>query len=73
MVTGRILSARTLAWAVFFSVVLLPPLAFGIAMLLGTTVNARLTIPLAVALGILGLAVPGKFLGARPDAGDGNL
>jgi hypothetical protein len=65
LVTGTLRSGWTLAWASFFSVVLLPPLAFGAAMLLGTTMNARLVLPLAAALGVAGLIFPRP---AKPDA-----
>ena len=57
LVTGRLLCWPTLVWALFFSLVLLPPLGFGLAMLLGTTMNPGVIIPLALALGVPGLAV----------------
>ncbi len=58
LVAGPKISGITLAWAAFFSVVLLPTFAFGLAMLFGTTANALLVIPFALVLGILGLVFP---------------
>ena len=60
LVTGELKSGATLVWALFFSVVLLPPLAFGLAMLLGTTMNPGLVIPLALALGAANLLGRGR-------------
>ncbi len=57
LVTGQLLCGATLVWAIFFSLVLLPPLAFGLAMLLGTTMSPALVIPLALVLGVPGLAL----------------
>jgi len=58
LITGQLLAARTLLWSFFFSLVLLPPLCFVLAMLLGTTINAVLVIPVALALGAVGLFFP---------------
>lgn len=60
IVAGPGITAWTLVWSFFFSVVLLPTLAFGLAMLLGTTANAYLVVPLAVVLGVLGMIFPRK-------------
>ena len=73
IITGRVFSGWTLAWAVFFSVVLLPPLCFAMAMLFGTTVRLSWLIPLALVLGVIGLVFPGRSSDARTDAGDGDL
>ena len=45
---------ETILWAFFFSVVLFPPFAFGLAMLFGTTVNAPLLIVSSLVLGAIG-------------------
>ncbi|MCL4234469.1 MAG: hypothetical protein KJ042_08125 [Deltaproteobacteria bacterium] len=55
VVTGSTLCARTLGWAVFFSVVLLPPVAFGVAMIVGTVMGAHVLIPLGLAMGAPGV------------------
>ena len=72
-IEGGKVTIRTLGWSVFFSAVLLPPLAFGLAMIFRTTVNWRLLFPLAIFLGIAGL-IPSRFF---PDnnrnAGHGDL
>lgn len=60
LVTGKRLGGATLIWAFFFSMVLLPPLAFGLAMLLGTTMSPAVVIPLALVVGLPGLAVRGR-------------
>lgn len=56
-ITGVAFGARTLGWAVFFSVVLLPPVAFGVAMIFGTVMGAHLLVPLGLALGAPGIVV----------------
>lgn len=66
LVTGRLFSGVTIAWAMFFSVVLMPPLCFGLAMLLGTTMNFSLTVAVALALGVPGLWRPGRRSEAKP-------
>lgn len=57
-ITGTLFSWWTLVWAAFFSIVAIPPLAFGLAMILGTTVRPALILPLAVLLGLPGLFFP---------------
>jgi hypothetical protein len=64
LVTGELISGATLVWALFFSLVLLPPLSFGLAMLLGTTMNPGLVIPLALVLGAAGLLFHWRRRGA---------
>lgn len=72
-VTGRRIGGDTLLWAFFFSLVLLPPICFGLAMLVGTTVNDPLILLVALALGVPGLFLPRRFTGNRTDARDGHL
>ena len=60
LVTGRLWSGWTLVWALLFSVVLLPPLCFGLAILLQTTINPHLVLPVAIVLGIPGVFLPRK-------------
>jgi len=55
-VTGRRFSGGTVAWAALFSVVLLPPLCFGLAMALGTVVTLPLAVTAAGAMALAGLA-----------------
>ncbi len=59
-VTGSALCARTLGWAVFFSVVFLPPVAFGVAMVFGTVMGAHVLIPLGLAMGAPGIVAIGR-------------
>lgn len=59
-ITGARYSGWTFIWAAFFSIVALPPLAFGLAMILGTTVKPTLLLPLAIVLGLPGLFFPRK-------------
>ena len=55
LTTGRNGGALTLLWSLFFSIVLLPPIAFGAAMLLDTNMNGPVVIGTALVLGIPGL------------------
>jgi len=73
IITGGAWNGWTLAWSIFFSVVGLPPLAFGLAMLLGTTVNLFLLIPLAAGLGALNLIFPKPMKSFRSNAGAGTV
>lgn len=59
-VTGVAFDARTLGWAVFFSVVLLPPVAFGVAMIFGTVMGAHVLIPLGLVMGAPGFVAFGR-------------
>lgn len=54
-VTGRAFAGATFAWAVFFSVILLPPLCFGLAMIAGTVVGYPLLLAVSLACGLGGL------------------
>ncbi len=58
LVTGRRWTWWTVAWAFFFSVVLLPPICFGLAILLGTNINPYLVLPVAIILGLPGVLLP---------------
>lgn len=60
LVTGRRWSWWTLGWAFFFSVVLLPPLCFGLAILLNTNINPTLVLPVAIIMGLPGVLLPRK-------------
>jgi hypothetical protein len=71
--TGGAYTGWTFVWAFFFSVLVMPPLAFGLAMLLGTTMNAALLLPLGAVLGLLGLFSPRRVKGARTDADPGPM
>jgi hypothetical protein len=54
-VTGRAFTGATALWALFFGVVLMPPLCFGVAMALGTVVTPTLALAVGGAFGALGL------------------
>lgn len=69
-VTGGRFDGATLAWAAFFSVVLLPPIAFGAAMALGVTVGPALILFLTLVLGALGWFFPAESRN-RNDVGPG--
>lgn len=73
LITGRLFYPATLLWSVFFSVVLLPPLGFGLAILLKTTVKPQLVLPVALVLGVFGLIFPRTKPKSDPDARDGDL
>jgi hypothetical protein len=60
LVAGPEINRWTLVWSFFFSVVLLPTLAFGLAMIFGTTANGFLLLPLALVLSLVGLIFPRK-------------
>jgi hypothetical protein len=62
--TGGAYTGWTFVWAFFFSV---------LAMLLGTTMNAALLLPLGAVLGLLGLFSPRRVKGARTDADPGPM
>jgi ABC-type molybdate transport system permease subunit len=63
MVTGERFSFQTIAWALFFSVVLLPPICFGLAMLLGTVAGPALVLPVGIGLSAIGLIFPKRTNG----------
>ncbi len=65
VLTGRLLSWPTLAWAVFFSVLLLPVFSFGLAMALHVSVGPALVYPLAAVLGLAGVLCPRRFCSGR--------
>ncbi len=60
LLTGRRWTWWTGVWAFFFSVVLLPPACFGLAILLGTNINPTLVLPVAIILGLPGVFLPGR-------------
>ncbi len=65
-VTGRAFGGATLAWAAFFSVVLLPPVCFGVAMIGGTVVGYPLLASVSVAFGLCGFILFVRRRKSRP-------
>jgi len=58
LVTGAKITAWTIVWAVFFSVLFVPLISFALAMIIGTTAGPFVFVPVAMVLGLAGLIYP---------------
>ncbi len=58
LVAGTAISARTFAWALFFSILFVPLISFALAMILGATAGPAIFLPVSFVLGAVGLIFP---------------